>query len=196
MTRSDRRVACLAALFATVAVQAQEVHKCTVNGAVTYQAKPCPAGDVVLPAAPTPSDQETRQAQEDGDRQRRQADSGWIYRRNIVPPPPPPEPPPPPPPTTTIIVLPGDSADAIIIRRKHAKHASSSTSTTSDWTPPPPPKNNCEKLNRDNAEAVDRQAQLRPPSELASHDELLKKAEDDIARIRQLAAASNCRLKP
>ncbi|HEY8974381.1 MAG TPA: hypothetical protein VIN75_09200, partial [Burkholderiaceae bacterium] len=104
-------------------------------------------------------------------------------------------PPPPPPSTTTIIVLPGDSADAAIIRRKHARHASSS-STTSDWTPPPPPKDNCEKLNRDYAEATDRHDQLRGPSELTTRDQLLKKAGDDMERIRQLASASNCRLKP
>jgi hypothetical protein len=194
MTRTERRVAALAALFATVAVHAQEVHKCTVNGAVTYQARPCATGDVVLPAAPTPSEQETRQAQEDLRRQRRQASSGWIYRQNVVPPPPPPPSPPPPSTTTTIIVLPGDSADAIIIRRKHTRRASSTT--TSDWTPPPPPKDNCEKLNRDNVEAVDRVQQLRAPSELASHDALLRKAQDDVARIEQLATASNCRLKP
>ena len=191
MTRTERRIAALAALFATAAVHAQEVHKCTVNGAVTYQARPCATGDVVLPAAPTPSEQETRQAQEDLRRQHRQASSGWIYRQTLVPPPPPP--PPPPPSTTTIIVLPGDSADAIIIRRKHPKHASTATTA---WTPPPPPLNNCEKLNRDNAEAADRVQQLRAPSELASHDELLQKAQADVARIQQLATAGNCRLKP
>ena len=194
MTRSDRRVACLAALFAMAAMQAQaqEVHKCTVNGAVTYQAKPCPAGDVVLPTAPAPSDQETRQAQADLQRQRRQAVTGGLYRQYVVPPPPPP-PPPPPSSTTTIIVVDGDSADAIIIRRKHAKKASS---TSTSMPPPPPPLNNCEKLNRDNAEATDRRDQLRAPSEVASHDQMLQKAEADIARIQQLASASNCRLKP
>ena len=192
MTRADRRAAALAALFATAAVHAQEVHKCTVNGAVTYQARPCASGDVVLPAAPTPSDQETRQALADLQRQRRQAASGWIWRQNVVPPPPPPPTPPPPPSSTTTIVLPDDAAYAIIIRRKHARSRSISTST---WTPPPP-LNNCEKLNRDNAEAADRVQQLRAPSELASHDQLLHKAEADVARIQQLAAASNCRLKP
>ena len=89
-------------------------------------------------------------------------------------------------------MLPDDAADAIIIRRKHKRATSSSTST---WTPPPP-LNNCEKLNRDNVEAADRLQQLRTPSELASHDQLLQKAEADAARVRQLAAASNCRLKP
>ena len=46
MNRRDSRDACvlLATLWAAVAVQAQEVHKCTVNGQVTYQAKPCPGG--------------------------------------------------------------------------------------------------------------------------------------------------------
>jgi hypothetical protein len=195
MTKADRRVAALAALFATVAVHAQEVHKCTVNGAVTYQARPCASGDMVLPTAPTPSDQETRQALADLQRQRRQAATGWIWRQSVVPPPPPPSPPPAPPSSTTIIVLPDDAADAIIIRRKH-KRATSTSTSTSTGTPPPPPLNNCEKLNRDNAEAADRLQQLRAPSELASHDQLLQKAQADVARIQQLAAASNCRLKP
>ena len=55
MNRRDSRDACvlLAALWAAVATQAQEVHKCTVNGQVSYQAKPCAPGDVVLSTAPT-----------------------------------------------------------------------------------------------------------------------------------------------
>ena len=51
------------------------------------------------------------------------------------------------------------------------------------------------ELNQENDEAQDRRAQLRTPSELASHDDLLKKAEADIARVAQLATASNCHLK-
>ena len=51
----------LAALFGAVAAQAQDVHKCTINGAVSYQSTPCPSGDVVLQAPPTPSDEEMRQ---------------------------------------------------------------------------------------------------------------------------------------
>ena len=80
----------LAALFAAVAAQAQEVHKCTVNGAVTYQSTPCPAGDVVLPSVATPSDQEMRQARVDQNRQRYQAATGQYQRPIVVPPPPPP----------------------------------------------------------------------------------------------------------
>jgi hypothetical protein len=87
-------------------------------------------------------------------------------------------------------VLPSDSADVIIIRRKHAAR------TTTAPTPPARALNNCEKLNRDNAEATDRRDQLRGPSELTTRDELLRKAETDIARAQQLAAASNCKLKP
>lgn len=191
-TRTQRRAATLVALFATVAVDAQEVHKCTVNGAVTYQARPCAAGDVVLPPPPTPSDQETRQAQADLQRQRRQAASGWIWRQTVVPPPPPPPPPPMPRSETTVILVPTDSADVVIIRRKHSKAALIAPAPT----PPARPLNNCEALNRDNAEALDRREQLRVPSELASHQQLLDKAEADVARIRQLATASNCRLTP
>lgn len=171
----------LAALFAAVAAQAQEVHKCTINGAVTYQARPCPSGDVVLPTAPTPSDQELRQARVDQSRQRYQAATGQYLRPVIVPPPPPPA----NNTTTTIYVLPGaDGQRAMVIRQ------------TSRGTPAPArPLTNCEKLNRDNVEAVDRRDQLKAPSELASHAEMLAKAEGEVSRISQLALASNCQLK-
>jgi hypothetical protein len=146
--RDPRRTgAMLAALLAAVAAQAQDVHKCTVNGAVTYQSTPCPAGDVVLPTAPTPSDQETRQARADQNRLRFEAATGRIYRR-----------------------------------------------TTQNPPAPAKPLNNCEKLNRDSADAVDRRDQLRAPSELASHAEMLQKAESEVARLQQLATAGNCRL--
>ena len=176
----------LATLFGAAAAQAQDVHKCTINGAVTYQAKPCPSGDVVLQAPPTPSDQETRQARSDLSRQRFQAATGWIMRPAYVPPPPPPPPPPPATTTTTtIVVLPTATSRGVIIRQTRSGPPA----------PPPKPLNNCEKLNRDNDEAVDRREQLRAPSELASHEELLQKAEADVSRISQLATASNCRLK-
>ena len=55
--------------------------------------------------------------------------------------------------------------------------------------------NNCEKLNRDNAAAVEKRDQLKAPSELASHAELLQNAENEVARNRQLAQASNCNLR-
>jgi hypothetical protein len=173
----------LAALFAAVAAQAQEVHKCTINGAVTYQAKPCPSGDVVLPTAPTPSEQELRQAQVDQNRQHYQAATGRYLRPVIVPPPP-------PPPsntstTTTIFVLPGsDGQRSMVIRQ-----------TTRGTPAPSKPLTNCEKLNRDNLEAVDRRDQLKTPSEVASHAEMLAKAEGEVSRISQLAMASNCQLK-
>ncbi len=177
----------LATLFGAAAAQAQDVHKCTINGAVSYQSTPCPSGDVVLQAPPTPSEQEQRQARADQSRQRMQAATGWIMRPTYVPPPPPPPPPPgPTTTTTTIIVLPANSTKrAVIIRQTR----------TGAPTPPPKPLTNCEKLNQDNDEAQDRHTQLRAPSELASHDELLKKSEADISRIAQLATASNCHLK-
>jgi hypothetical protein len=172
----------LAALFAAVAAQAQEVHKCTINGAVTYQAKPCPSGDVVLPTAPTPSDQELRQAQVDQNRQRYQASSGRYLRPTIVPPSPPPSN---TSTTTTIFVLPGsDGQRSMVIRQ-----------TTRGTPPPAKPLTNCEKLNHDNLEAVDRRDQLRTPSDLASHGEMLARAEGEVTRITQLAMASNCQLK-
>jgi len=178
----NRSVA-LAALFAAVAAQAQEVHKCTVNGAVTYQAGPCATGDRVLPTAATPSDQEIRQARVDQNRQRDQAATGQYLRPVIVPPPA-------PPPsngttTTTIVVLPGSTGGRGMIIRQ----------TTHGTPAPAKPLTNCEKLNRDNTDAVDRRDQLKAPSELASHAELLAKAETEVTRISQLAMASNCPLK-
>lgn len=171
----------LAALFAAVAAQAQEVHKCTVNGAVTYQSKPCPSGDVVLPTTPVPSDQELRQARADQSRQRYQAATGRLMDRTVVAPPPPPAQP--STTETTIYVLPSRGR-AYVVRQ-----------TTRTPAPPPPPLSNCEKLNRDNTEAVDKRDQLKAPSELASHAELLQKAENEVTRYRQLAQASNCNLR-
>ena len=172
----------LAALFAATAAQGQEVHKCNVNGAVTYQSTPCPAADVVLPTAPTPSEQELRQARADQSRQRWQAATGVILRPTYVPPPP-------PPPsgdsttTTTIVVLPSAGHNGMVIRQ------------TAHGAPPSSrPLTNCEKLNRDSTDAVDRRDQLRAPSELASHAEMLRKAESEVLRLQQLAMASNCKL--
>ncbi|MBC7663642.1 MAG: hypothetical protein H7276_07570 [Caulobacter sp.] len=172
----------LAALFAATAAQAQEVHKCNVNGAVTYQSTPCPAADLLLPTAPTPSDQELRQARVDQSRQRWQAATGVLMRPTYVPPPP-------PPPsgdsttTTTIVVLPSAGHNGMVIRQ-----------TTHGYTPPAKPLSNCEKLNRDSTDAIDRRDQLRAPSELASHAEMLQKAESEVLRLQQLAMASNCKL--
>ena len=168
----------LAALFGAVAAQAQDVHKCTINGAVSYQATPCPSGDVVLQAPPTPSEQETRQARSDLNRQRFQASTGWIMHPVTVPPPPPPA----VTTTTTTTII---TKRGVIIRQTRSGPPA----------PPPKPLTNCEKLNQDNEEAQSRREQLRTPSELASHAELLQKAESDVSRIAQLATASNCNLK-
>lgn len=179
--REGRAVgAALGVLLGVAAAQAQDVHKCTVNGAVNYQSTPCPSGDVVLQAPPTPSEQESRQARSDLSRQRAQAAYGRIMRPAYAPPPPPPAP---QSTTTTIIVLPNTMRHGVIVHQ------------TQSASPPLPPPSNCDKLNHDNDEALERRDQLRAPSELASHAELLHKAEADAARIAQLATASNCRLK-
>ena len=172
----------LAAPFGAAAAQAQDVHKCTINGAVSYQSTPCPSGDVVLQAPPTPSEQEQRQARSDQYRQQFQAATGRIFRPVPVPPPPPP-------------VVAGATTTTTIIVSQGPKRVIIRQTRTGAPTPPPKPLTNCEKLNQDNDEAQDRRVQLRAPSELASHDELLRKAEADVTRIAQLATASNCHLK-
>jgi hypothetical protein len=154
--KAPMRLAASAMLLAAAAAHAQDVHKCTVNGAVTYQAQPCPSGDVVLQAPPTPSDQEVNQARGDLQRQRFQAATGWIVPPRIVRPP----------------------------RLNPRQPPASPTKAQS----------NCAKLNQDYVEAQDRRAQLRHPSEVAAHDEMLRKAEADVARIEQLAVAGNCNL--
>ncbi len=188
MNARERRASglVLAGLFAAAAAHAQEVHKCTVNGSVTYQAKPCPSGDVVLPTAPTPTDQDIRQAQADRSRQHWQAATGIILHRQIVPPPPPPPPPVQSTTTqTTVIVIPSSNGrNGYVIRE----------TTRTPPAPPPPPLNNCEKLSRDNVAAVDKRDQLKAPSDLASHAQMLQSAEDEVTRIQQLATASNCKL--
>jgi hypothetical protein len=186
MNRTDSRAACvaLASLWTVIAAQAQNVHKCSVNGQVSYQSMPCPASDVVLQAAPAPSEQESRQARIDLSRQRFQAATGTITRPVYASPPPPP-PPIPAVTTTTVIVLPSAGRGAVIIRQ--TSHGSTSSAYEKPLT-------NCEKLNRDNNEAQDRREQLRAPGELASRQEMLQKAEADVTHIQQMSAASNCRL--
>jgi hypothetical protein len=182
----------VAALFAAAGVQAQDVHKCTINGQVHYQALPCPSGDVVLPSAPMPSEQEQRQAKTDLSRQRNQAASGRIYRPVYVPPPP--APPPAPPQvmagsTTTTITIPEPGHGPVVVRQ--------TTSAPSPQPLGPPnqkPLSNCEKLNRDNVELQDRRDQLRAPGELATRRDLLQKAEADLAHVQEMARASTCKL--
>jgi hypothetical protein len=187
MNTSGTRMAgvALVALFAAASAQAQEVHKCTVNGAVTYQPTPCPQDDVMLEAPATPSDQEIRQARADQSRQHYQAASGWIMRPTRVAPPRPAPPPPPPvvTTTTTIIFFAGDLYPALIIRQQRAAAARSSRTLT-----------NCEQLNVDNENALERRDLLRLPDERAAHPDLLKDAEADVARVTQLAKAGYCRL--
>ena len=177
--------AALATLFAAGAALAREVHKCTINGAVSYQPTPCPQGDVVLQAPPTPSDQEIRQARSDQSRQRFEASSGRVMRPYRMPSPPPAPPPPPPPMmTTTIIFFPNDLYPALIIRQQQRAAAAR----------PARPLTHCEQLNVDNDNALERRDLLRLPDERAAHPDLLKGAEDDVARIAQLAKAGYCRL--
>lgn len=189
----------LGATLAGAAVQAQEVHKCTLNGQVTYQAKPCGASDVVVPIPSGPSDRELSEAKRDLGRQRYQAATGRLIApppRAYVAPPPPPAPPTPSgfivqqqpqitTTTTTLIVLPSRST-AIIRTTK--------TTRTNAAPPLPPPANNCEKLNRENGAAVDRRDELKAPGELQSRQEMLANVQAQIDRLRDMAQASNRRL--
>lgn len=188
MNRTDSRAACvaLASLWTAIGAHAQDVHKCAVNGQVSYQSTPCPASDVVLQAAPAPSEQESRQARIDLSRQRFQAATGTLSRPVYASPPPPPPPPPiPAVTTTTLIVMPSAGRGAVVIRQTVRGSPSSAYQK---------PLTNCEKLNRDNNEAQDRREQLRTPGELASRQEMLQKAEADLTHIQQMSVASNCRL--
>jgi len=194
MSRPDARAAwtALAALWATTGAQAQDVHKCMVNGQVVYQAQSCAGADTVLPQAPTPSDQESRQARNELSRQRMQAATGRLYRPAYVPPPPPPPPPPvflpPSTTTTTITVVPESGKGSVTIRQ------TTHTPGRVVYSPPQKPLTNCEKLDRDNGELIDRRDQLRAPGELASREEMLRKAEADLAHVKDMARAGNCRL--
>jgi len=193
MNRRESRgaLALLAALMAGAAAQAQEVHKCTGNGQVTYQAKPCPAGDTLLPSAAAPSEQEVRDARNDLARQRYHAATGRVLAPSIrlvaaAPVPPPPSPTVTTTTTTVITALPANVTvqRTLIVRQ---------TSTTTR-TPAPPPLTNCDQLNRDNTDALARREELKAPSEVATREEMLRKAEESLLRVQQLAQASNCRL--
>jgi len=181
-------IAC-AMLWTAPCAQAQEVHKCTVNGQVLYQAQACAAGDVVLPAVPTPSDQERRQAGVDLSRQRVQAATGRIIRPVYVAPPPLPRPPPAiVQSSTTVIVLPEAGHGTVVI------HQTSRALAQIAYPGSQKPLTNCEKLNRDYGELQDRRTQLRAPGDLPARDELLRKAEADLEHVRAMAQASTCAL--
>jgi len=172
----------LAGLSCAAAAPAQEVHKCTINGAVSYQPTPCPQGDVVLQAPPTPSDQEVMQARVDQSRQRFQAATSRIARPVRVPPPPPPPPPPPTIVTTTIVVLPNDNTYSTVVIHQRR------TGRTRPLT-------NCQQLDRDRAQALADREQARVATDLATQPALVKNADTNVARIEQLATAGNCHLK-
>ncbi len=186
---SRRAGIALAGLFWAAAAPAQEVHKCTVNGAVSYQPTPCPQGDVVLPPPPTPSDQEVSQARVDQSRQRFQAATGRIARpMRVQPPPPPPPPPPPAVVSTTIIVLPGDAAPTVIVQQRRVAVAARPARSARPLT-------HCEQLDRDHDQALANREQARAATDLPTQAALVKNADTNVARIVQLATAGYCHLK-
>ena len=223
MNRQELAAACcvLGAMLAGPGVQAQEVHKCTIDGHVTYQPKPCPGADVVVPMQSGPSAQEVHDAQRDLARQRLQAAVGRpispVQHAYAAPPPPPPPPsltPPAPPPrraewpamvvqtaspTVTTTTTTTTTDNGVDTTTHSVTRTTKTTRTTSPSSLPPPvqtpPASNCEELDRENSQALDRREQLKAPSELTTRQQILANLDAELARLHDLAKASNCRLK-
>ena len=75
--------------------------------------------------------------------------------------------------------------EVVMLRR----HAAAPLQTPADLSA------HCDQLDQDHSDALDRREELRAPSELASHAELLEKADAEVARIAQLVTPGNCRLR-
>ena len=177
-TLAHAAIAAVACLAAAGAVQAQSVHKCTVNGQVTYQAAPCAAGEAPVTLPPGPSTQEQQDARADASRQRYEADSGVLVRkrasakraqradggRSYEPP----------------------VADHMIVDDRSA------------WGQPAPAPvvgaDACSQINARYREAMDRRDAMKAPGELADRQAKLQKATDDADRAVAEGVAAHCKL--
>ncbi len=167
------------------AAWAQDVHKCTVGGQVQYQARPCAGSDVVVQTPATPSAQEMRDANDDLRRQRWEAATGRLLPRppqRVAPPSFQQQPQTASTTTTTTTIIVNSATSHSVI---HSTTRTVQPGTSSQSLALPPPRNNCEKLNRDNDEALSRRDELSAPSELASRQQRLADVQAQLTRIRE-----------
>jgi hypothetical protein len=168
MIRSIRFAACAAlmALAPFSQVQAQTVHKCTINGASVYQAAACPATNdsksLVIPAAP--SQQELLDATANGRLQNFQPGAGVApqstprrYDRHAK--------------STEPQLQPSEQDDEIV------------------------PEDNCEQLNKAYHDAQYRREELSAPGTGATRAAGLQRAWDDLQRAQQQAVLTHCKLR-
>jgi hypothetical protein len=158
----------------------QNVHKCVVNGQATYQATPCAGDDNVVPMTSGPSEQEVRAARAQALNQRFEAATGRLH--TFVPPPP--SPPQATPPATVTITS--------VRTRVGSREV---TTTTVTRTPAPgSAQSNCTSLDEAMADARAKLEAAQGHADLAARPEIARKAQADIDRVRQQAAASDCKL--
>ena len=147
-------------------VQAQTVHKCTINGASVYQAAACPptndSKSLVIPAAP--SQQELLDATANGRLQNFQPGAGVApsstprrYDRSAR--------------STEPQLKPSQQDDEIV------------------------PEDNCEQLNKTYHEAQYRRDELSAPGTSANRVAALQRAWEDLNRTQQQAVLTHCKLR-
>jgi hypothetical protein len=162
------RVIALAGLALAGQAQAQAVHKCIVNGAAVYQTAACPAANdsKSLVIPPPPSQQELLDATANGRLQSVQPGA-----------------------TTT-------TAPAATVQRRYGRtRATMSELTPSQQERQSMPASNCEQLNQSYQEAKYRHDELAAPGTGANRSAALQRAIDDMKRVQDQAANSQCRLR-
>ncbi len=147
-------------------VQAQAVHKCTIDGASVYQAAACPPANdsksLVIPAAP--SQQELLDATANGRLQNFQPGSGFApqytprrYERSAK---------------SADPQLKPSLQDAEVV-----------------------PEDNCEQLNKTYHDAQYRREELSAPGAGATRAAALQRAWDDMNRAQERALLTHCKLR-
>jgi hypothetical protein len=167
MFRSTRLAAgaVLVALAHIGGAQAQTVHKCIINGAAVYQAGACPAAN-----------EQKSLVIPAAPSQQELLDATANGRLQSI--------------------NPGaNMAQAATPRRYDRGQAATPVLTPSLQQAAPAPANNCEQLNQSWQDAKYRRDELSAPGGGANRAPALQRAIDDMRRVQDQAANTNCRLR-
>ena len=167
MVRSTRLAAgaVLVALAHIGGAQAQSVHKCVINGTAVYQAAACPAANEQKSLV-IPSAPSQQELLDATANGRLQS------------------------------VTPGSNAAQTATPRRYDRNRTATVELTPSMQEPQPvPANNCEQLNQTYRDAQYRRDELSAPGGGANRAPALQRAIDDMRRVQDQAANTNCRLR-